>query len=104
MSKLFNINAGVRLPDDFVGNHEEAIAFLLYEVLKQEHLKHKPKAKRPKDEKKDTLVWLQENEQNLWYQVSILDECCITGQEQDDEDAEIEAIVQLNASFDDTNS
>ena len=101
MSKLFNINAGVRLPDDFVGGHEEALSYLLYEVLKQEHIKEKPKAGKPKDRRKDTLVWLQENNQNLWYQVSLLDECYITEEEQDEEDAEIEAMFLANSSIDD---
>jgi hypothetical protein len=92
MSKLFNINAGVRLPDDFVGGHEEALTYLLYEVQKQEHIK--PRPRKHKEAGKDTLVWLQENNEGLWYQVSLLDECYITDQEQDAEDAEIEAILQ----------
>jgi hypothetical protein len=95
MSKFFSINAGVKLPHDFIGGHEEALSYLLYEVLKQEHATEKAKPRQHEN----TLVWLHENNQTLWYQVSLLDEGYLTEQDQDEEDAEIDAILQASLDF-----
>lgn len=89
MSKILNISAGVRLPDDFTGNHAEGLSFLLYEFMRQEELK-RSQGNQPLDSE----VWVQANETDIWYQISLVNECSITEEDQEAEDGEIDAILQ----------
>lgn len=93
MAKLFNINAGIRLPDSFVGDHEEALTYLLYEIQRQNHIKQKQR--KAKGEDKSILAWLQETNENLWFSISLMDESFLTEEDQDSEDLEIESIVSF---------
>jgi hypothetical protein len=93
VAKLFNINAGIRLPDSFVGDHEEALTYLLYEIQRQNHIKQKER--RSKDEGKSILAWLQETNEDLWFSISLMDESFLTEEDQDVEDLEIESIVSF---------
>ena len=94
--KHFHINAGVRLPDNFEGDTPEALAFLLYEMMRVQATETNRGTVQPPSgiNSSEILAWLSRTEEDIWYQTSISyspEE--LTEEYQDKEDGEIENII-----------
>lgn len=97
--KHFHVNAGVRLPDNFEGDTPEALAFLLYEMMRIHHLEHsKPSVSAPQTSNStDIIAWLSRTGEDLWYQTNLsFTSDSLTDEYQDKEDEEIENIIMNN--------
>lgn len=89
----------MRLPDDFEGDTPEALAFLLYEIMRLQKTERDTKESGvpSTQEGVDILSWLSRTGEDLWYQSSIrCEKYYVTDEYQDREDEEIENIIIEN--------